>query len=182
MSALGSYLKVFLVAALFLGAFFVHQRYSVRTVPEDATLMEPSVRRLSLRLLRTDPAPPPRGSIVWFEHPEFPRKVLISRVIGIAGDRIAFEGGKLVRNGETVAEEYAIRRPANETLVEIVVPEGTLYLVNDARDEPWSSFRDSRRLGPIALAAVIGKMPDPAAERRAAESKGGGASRERGRG
>ena len=171
MPSIVTYVKAFLIAAVLVAILRAEEGYSIRTTPDDLTLMEPSVRRRSLQLFREDAAMPPRGSIVWFEHPDFPGKMLISRVVAIEGDRVGLEDGKLVRDGEVVAEDYAQRRVANEDLEEIVVPASCVYVLNDARDDPWSAFKDSRRLGPVPVATVAGRLPDPAAEKRAAEGK-----------
>jgi signal peptidase I len=168
----GPYIKTLVAVALLIIGLYWQESLSVRQVPDEARLMEPSVRARSMQLFRTDPSPPARGTIVWFEHPAFPGRMLISRAVGLAGDRIALDDGRLVRNGAAVVEDYALRRVANETLEEILVPDAYVYVLNDARDDPMSAFTDSRRLGPIPVAAVVGKIPDPAVEKRAAAPPG----------
>jgi signal peptidase I len=168
MGGLAGQLRFLAIAAVITIAAWFQQNYSIRTVADDATLMEPSVRRRSVQLFRTDPALPARGSIVWFEHPSAPGKMLIARAVGLPGDRIGLDDGRLRRDGAVLAEDYAQQRVAREDVADIPVPEGTIYVLNDKRDDPMSAFRDSRRLGPIPLALVVGKLPDPIEEKRSA--------------
>ena len=51
-----------------------------------------------------------RGDIVVFHHPKPP--LLIKRVVGIPGDRIRIEGGRVQINGSTLQEPYAAFEPA----------------------------------------------------------------------
>ena len=167
MHALTPCLKVLLLAAALIGVLYAYGSYSLRQVPEEASFMEPAVRRRAVRLFETGHALPARGTIVWFEHPDYPGRMLISRVVGLPGDRIAIRGGRLVRDGERVSEEYAPRRLDGEELEEIVVPAGHFYALNDARTDPGSPALDSRRLGPRPFASIVGRIGDRAAEEAA---------------
>ena len=51
-----------------------------------------------------------RGDIVVFHHPDPP--YLVKRVVGIPGDRIRIEDGKVTVNGATLDEPYAAFEPA----------------------------------------------------------------------
>ncbi len=52
-----------------------------------------------------------RGDIVVFHHPE-PHPYLVKRVVGIPGDRIRIEDGRVSVNGESLDEPYAAFEPA----------------------------------------------------------------------
>ena len=51
-----------------------------------------------------------RGDIAVFHHPDPP--YLVKRVVGIPGDRIRIEDGRVTVNGETLDEPYAAFEPA----------------------------------------------------------------------
>lgn len=127
-------------------------------------------------------AEPKREGIVVFESPIEPGLNLVKRVIGVAGDTLAMEGGTLVRNGERQLEPYvqhtnpggnaadpgmawqlshlvpgsvdpARYRPTRDDWGPIVVPAGHLFMMGDNRD---ASF-DSRYYGFVRRALVKGK-------------------------
>jgi len=158
-------LKTLLFCLVVIIALHVQDRWELRTVPEEAALMEPSVRRRSMQIFRTDRALPPRGAVVWFEHPLLPPRMHVSRVVGRPGDRIAIQGGRIVRNGVPLAEDHVEKRIDAEGAAEIIVPDGHVYLANDGRGEAGSPGADSRRLGPVALAAIQGWNQDRVADR-----------------
>ncbi len=80
----------------------------------------------------------------------------IKRVIGLPGDHIVIKDGNVYRNDELLVEDYV--REAGATIVEevdysdVVVPEGTLYLMGDNREESL----DSRAFGCIPYDRVNG--------------------------
>src|SRR5438477_7851561 len=98
MHAFSTYVKAFLFAAALLGGAYLQRNWSIHSIAEDAIFMEPAVSRRVMRIFRTG-APPARGTIVWFESTAVPGHMLVSRTVGVAGDRIALDDGRLVRNG-----------------------------------------------------------------------------------
>jgi signal peptidase I len=174
-----SHLKVLALALAAIVALFLQQGWAVKTVADEATLMEPAVRRRAVKIFKTDGAVPPRASVVWFEHAAFPGRMLLARAVGVPGDRVAIEQGRLVRDGRPLPEDYAEKRIELEDLEEIVVPDGYLYVLNDARSDPGSPGLDSRRLGPVPVASVVGYLVDRVAERES--GAGAGASPGKGR-
>jgi signal peptidase I len=167
MSEYSGFIKAFLLSALLVAILWGHEAYSVKTVPDTASFMEPAVRKGSARLLSSDAAPPRRGTIVAFETGALPGRLLFSRVVALGGDRVGLRDGRLVRNGHQVHEDYALRSVAGEDVEEVVVPQGWMYVLNDARDDAGSAFQDSRRLGPLPLGAVVGKIADASVEKQA---------------
>lgn len=154
-------------------AFHVQGRYELVTIPDEAIFMEPAVRPRATRVFRTDGAVPPRGAVVGFEHPAHAGKLLLSRAAGVPGDRVAVKAGRLVLSGKPQPEDHAEKRVEPEDLAEIVVPDGHVYVLNDARGEAGSPARDSRRLGPIPAASVVGWLADRVAERARADEAAG---------
>src|SRR5437588_2934591 len=63
-----------------------------------------------------------RGDIVVFRYPRDPAKSFIKRVIGLAGDHIKIEDGRVYLNGGLVAEDYVPRAFEDErSYPEVVV-------------------------------------------------------------
>lgn len=79
----------------------------------------------------------------------------IKRVIGVAGDHIEIKDGAVYRNGEKLDEPYirtSVTSPQEEEYSDVIVPEGTVYLMGDNRD----SSLDSRSFGCVPLERVNG--------------------------
>ena len=125
--------------------------------------------------------PVQRGDIIVFLYPEDIRKNYVKRVIGIPGDRLHLDQGRVIRNGQRLVEPYTqfiARTPntfrdnfpagAEQTPVlpggrdmlshhlvngEIVVPPGMYFAMGDNRD----NSEDSRYWGFVPRANIIGK-------------------------
>ncbi len=178
MGALAAFLKPFIGLAAVVAAVYLHQTYTVRTIPDDLTQMEPAVRPRQMVLWRTPEGAPPRGTVVWLEHPSFPEKMLVSRVIAGPGDRVAILKGKVYLNGQPLAEDYASKKIDNEVVEDLVVPADHVYILNDARggDGRPTPASDSRRLGPIPAGLIVGVSGDGA---EGGEGRGAGAKKAR---
>src|SRR5205085_11480869 len=142
-----------------------HAAYELRTVPDGVTTMEPAVRPRATKIFTTDGLVPPRMAVVWFEHPAAPGKFLLSRAVGVPGDRISVRSGRTWRNGKAVPEDHAESRVELEELAEVIVPDGYVFLMNDNRGEAGSAALDSRRLGLVPVALVAGWQRDAIADR-----------------
>jgi len=98
-------------------------------------------------------APPRRGDIVVFEHPEVPGFWVVKRVVGLPGERVEVAGGQVHVDGAILAEPWA----EGPTL-----PEGTWEVPRDAvwvlGDQRALSAADSRTLGPLPLVRVPWKV------------------------
>jgi signal peptidase I len=95
-----------------------------------------------------------RGDVVVFRYPQDPTKSYIKRVIGIAGDRIRIDEGRVYVNGEQLYESYV--RPAyrdDRSFPETTVPADSFFVLGDHRN--MSS--DSRDFGAIPQQSVYGK-------------------------
>ncbi len=123
-----------------------------------------------------------RGDIVVFHHPDPAAPMLIKRVVGIPGDRIRIEDGRVTVNGETLNEPYAVFEPADanpfrdnfparvytdpninpdwwremQTLTkdgDLVVPGGQYFMLGDNRNHS----DDSRFWGLVPRQAIIAR-------------------------
>jgi signal peptidase I len=88
--------------------------------------------------------PPQRGDIVVFSSPVDRQTGFIKRVIGVAGDTIELRDKRVILNGQPLEEPYAIYKRASEQLVgdnlgPLTVPEGSVFVLGDNRDESFDS-------------------------------------------
>ncbi len=123
-----------------------------------------------------------RGDIVVFHHADPAAPMLIKRVVGIPGDRLRIEDGRVTVNGETLNEPYAVFEPAGanpfrdnfparvytdpninpdwwqemQTLTkdgDLVVPGGQYFMLGDNRNHS----DDSRFWGLVPRQAIIAR-------------------------
>jgi signal peptidase I len=74
---------------------------------------------------------PRRGDIVGF-HWQGDRQIIVKRVIGLPGERIAFHRGTVFINGQSLAEPYLVASGAWEWPEE-TLPEKTFFVTGDNR-------------------------------------------------
>ena len=95
-----------------------------------------------------------RGDIVVFRYPRDTSKSYIKRVIGVAGDRVRIEDGRVYVNGELLAEDYVPSEYADErSYPEVVVPPNSFYVLGDHR----TMSSDSREFGPVKERYIYAK-------------------------
>ena len=121
-----------------------------------------------------------RGDIVVFHHPDPP--YLVKRVVGIPGDRIRIEDGRVTVNGVTLDEPYAAFEPAAPNPFrdnfpatvytdpnidptwwrqlqgltrdgELIVPPGKFFMLGDNRNHS----KDSRFWGLVPREAIVAR-------------------------
>lgn len=153
-SEIREYAESFVIAvllALFI-IFFVAQSFLVQ-----GDSMEPSLHdgeRLLVDKVTYRFRPPERGEIIVFSFPKDPRRKFIKRVIGVPGDIVEIRDRQLVINGVPIVEEY-IRGPMYQPYGPITVPEGTVWVLGDNRNNSEDSrFPD---VGPVPLDLVVGR-------------------------
>ena len=77
----------------------------------------------------------------------------IKRVVGLPGDTINCQGGKLIRNGQPVTELYLDPGTETQSCTRTKVAQGELFVMGDNR----SNSQDSRAFGPIEESDVVGR-------------------------
>ncbi len=102
---------------------------------------------------------PKRGDIVVFKNPKDETQDFIKRILGVPGDRIKVEGGKIILNGTTLNEPYLNNITTNPGSflregTEFTVEPGHYITIGDNR--PASS--DSREWGQITREEIIVKV------------------------
>jgi signal peptidase I len=115
--------------------------------------------------LRTTVIPigqPQRGDIAVFIYPEDKTKDFIKRVIAVGGDTVEIRNKKVFINGAPMEDPYGVHvedivypksLQRRDNLGPIKVPEGTIFVMGDNRDQSY----DSRFWGFVKLEDVIGK-------------------------
>lgn len=154
---------VLTVVIFFLVHTFVAQPFRVEQRSMETTLLQDQyvlVDKLTPRW-----APYERGDIIVFQPPDSMRSgsgaPFIKRVIGLPGDRVELEDGRVLINGVELDEPYLFLRrgepeptePSFEGETSWLVPDGSLFVMGDHR----SASADSREFGPIDVSTVLGR-------------------------
>ncbi len=99
-----------------------------------------------------------RGDVIVFRFPNDPKRRFVKRVIGLPGDTVKIEKGRVYVNGAPIDEPYVNMgegnmRASGESLSELTVPEEHFFVLGDHRDVS----SDSRSWGAIPRDAIIGE-------------------------
>lgn len=98
-------------------------------------------------------APPLNGSQRFLRWLGFTSEAAyIKRVIGLPGETIAVEDGKVMINGQPLSENY-IKEPPAQDHEPVVIPPNQFFMMGDNRN----NSRDSRVWGTLPRENVIGK-------------------------
>lgn len=92
-----------------------------------------------------------RGDIVVFHHPQ-PHPYLVKRVVGIPGDRIHIEDGRVSVNGVVLDEPYAAFEPAAPNQFRDNFP-ARVYTDPDVDPEWWRQMQKLTRNGELVVPA-----------------------------
>jgi len=99
---------------------------------------------------------PQRGDVIVFVNPKDPSQDFIKRVVGLAGETVEMRHRQLYIDGVAVDDPFATYRlggvEKSQRFGPYVVPEGTVFVMGDNRDES----SDSRFWGPVPLENVKG--------------------------
>lgn len=93
--------------------------------------------------------PPARGDIVVFDDPTGTGMNLVKRVIGIAGEQVGIDNGRVTIDGSVLADRWAEGVTAPDGQWD--VPEGHIWVLGDNRS---ASKSDSRLYGSIPAESV----------------------------
>ena len=105
---------------------------------------------------------PQRGDIVVFIYPEDRSKDFIKRLVGLPGDTVEVREKKIYLNGQPWNDGHGVHSDSlvipgavqpRDNFGPVTVPEGSLFVMGDNRDESY----DSRFWGFVEMKDVLGK-------------------------
>ena len=144
-----------LIISLGISAFIIIFLY--QPVKVEGTSMMPGLfdqERIFINKFVYRLEPIGHGDIVVFRYPRDTSKSYIKRVIGIAGDRVLIEQGRVYVNGQQLDEAYVPTFYADtRSYPEIAVPPHSYFLLGDHR----TMSDDSRDFGPVDQRYIYGK-------------------------
>lgn len=108
-----------------------------------------------------------RDDVVIFAYPNDRTQYYVKRVIGLPGDRVRIDDGRIAVNGQdlparqgdmppalALARAASVPRTAPPASMDVVVPPGQVFVIGDARE----ASLDSRQFGSVPLADVVGRV------------------------
>lgn len=79
------------------------------------------------------------------------------RVVGVPGDKIRMEEGKVFVNDTEISSDYVSpSQTSKDNYEEVIVPRGTVFVLCDARR--MGIRLDSREIGPVGEWAIVGRL------------------------
>lgn len=102
---------------------------------------------------------PGRGDVIVFKAPPDHKDEFIKRVIGLPGETVRVQGGKIYINDRELEEAYLpegvhiLPGHFSEEGATITIPQGSYYVLGDNRDHSL----DSRNIGPIERQYITGR-------------------------
>ena len=144
-----------LIISLAISAFIIVFLY--QPVKVEGTSMMPSLddqERIFINKFVYRIEPIQHGDIIVFRYPRDPAKSFIKRVIGVAGDHVRIEEGRVYLNGKQLVEDYVPRAYDDDrSYPDVVVPPDSYFVLGDHR----SLSNDSRDFGPVDASYIYGK-------------------------
>jgi signal peptidase I len=103
--------------------------------------------------------PPQRGDVVTLFVPRNEGQVWLQRIIGLPGETIAIEAGKVLIDGRPLDEtayvsSENVRADYSVSMAPVTIPPGYYFMLGDNRDNSM----DSRMQGPTRREDVTGKV------------------------
>jgi len=95
---------------------------------------------------------PRRGDVVVFSIPQQSDELLIKRVIGLPGETVEIEGGKVYVNGKVLNEPY-LEQETRGRFGPLVVPPLHVFVLGDNR----SFSNDSRAFDTVPIESILGR-------------------------
>ena len=120
-----------------------------RIIVVDGASMEPTLYHGDLLLLQSVGYTPKQGDVVVltkeFEDADGP---IVKRVIATGGQHVAidYDAGTVTVDGQVLDEPYikeAMVRPPEESITDILVPEGSIFVMGPTSRRPWCGPRRS---------------------------------------
>lgn len=150
------------VATLLMVGLFAVEPIRIRSNSMAPTLIDGQrvvLDKVSFRLRL-----PRRGELVAFHAPA-DHALTLKRTVGLPGDLVAIEDGRLRVNGRFAEEPYVDHRLVDSVYYgPVTVPPAAVLVMGDNRGESV----DSRRYGPVPTADLVGRVLWTAKRKRSA--------------
>lgn len=145
--------EILIMILIFLVVFAAVQ-FSVQSFRVDGPSMQPSyeegqfimVNKLTYRF-----GDPQRGDVIIFDPPFSSEYPFIKRVIGLPGELVQIENGKIYIDGNLLDESPDMGEPNRD--VSVFVPEDSYFVLGDHRD----NSRDSTESWTVPRENIVGK-------------------------
>lgn len=140
------------LVAVYLIRSFIVQPFYVRGASMEPNFQDGQyliINEISYRFEK-----PQHGDVIVFRYPLDPSEYFIKRVIGLPGDRVEIDDGKVFVNGEEFEEAYIPRGVFTYGKNKISLGPTEYYVLGDNR--PASS--DSRRWGVLPARNIVGRV------------------------
>ena len=140
------------VAVMLITTFFI--RHSI----VDGSSMETTLNDRDVVIISDLFYEPRRGDIVVFEDRDFSDKVLIKRVIAVAGDRVTvMPSGDVYVNGRLLEEDYVYESYGKQYnhIDNLLVGEGEIFVLGDHRNVSLDSEDYGRT---VSVDSILGKV------------------------
>ncbi|SEP98068.1 signal peptidase I [Lachnospiraceae bacterium RM5] len=138
--AWGKLILIALIIALCINYFVITN--SVVPSGSMQKTIKPKSRMIGYRLAYTFSSPK-RGDIIIFKYPDDEKQTFVKRVIGLPGETVKIERGKVYINGKELKEDYVYfdtGHPEEGTdFEEITVPENGYFVLGDNRNNSEDS-------------------------------------------
>ena len=142
---------ILLSLVLFLAINTISERIRVESISMQPTLFPGDyviVNKLAYRFTHN----PQRGDVIVFKYPPNPDAIpYIKRVIGLPGDQVHIEGGKVYIDGQLMLEPWL--KVTTNRGGDWSVPAGQLFVMGDNRN----NSSDSRTWGFVPFENIIGR-------------------------
>lgn len=96
-----------------------------------------------------------RGDVVVTEDPEEKGAFIVKRIVAVAGDTVAVEGGALYINGQYVSEPY-LKSPPHYMMPPYKLPPDSVFLLGDNRNNSEDAHAWPDKAQPVKN--IIGKV------------------------
>jgi signal peptidase I len=133
------YLGAAILIALFLKNFVIINATVPSGSMENTIMPGDDLFGLRIAYLFSEPE---RGDIIIFKYPDDESQKFIKRIIGLPGDEVVIEDGKIYINGseEPLDESYLKEEWVRNTgPYDFVVPEGCYLVMGDNRNDSWDA-------------------------------------------
>jgi signal peptidase I len=143
-----------------VGSLLIVRSRFVEAYEVAARSMEPTLQkgdRVLVDKLAFSLRDPERFELAAFRNPDNRDQCYIKRVVGLPGEKVAVEDGKIYIDGREVdphGAKDAAPRPTDEYRTEWFVPPGHLFMLGDDLE----NSRDSRAFGSVPRADFIGPV------------------------